>query len=74
MSAVRKSVSLFASAAVLFVMFSLAMGGMQPLPAHAAGGGHWESSGSLAPSSTVYTVTYTIGGSTSGVGVHNNAK
>ena len=74
MSAAKKSVSILASAAVLFVLFSLAIGGLQPVPAQAAGDGHWESSGSLAPSSTVYTVTYTIGGSTSGVGVHNNAK
>ncbi len=74
MSATKKSVSLFASAAVFCVMFSLAIGSLQGVPAaHAAGAQQWESGGMTAPS-IVYTVTYVIGGPTGGVGVHNNAK
>lgn len=74
MSATKKSVSLFASAAVFCVMFSLAIGGVQGVPAaHAAGAEQWES-GSWAAPSTVYTVTYVTGSTPGGVGVHNNAK
>jgi hypothetical protein len=74
MSATKKSVSLFVSAAVFCVMFSLAIGGLQGIPAvRAAGVEHWESGGLTAPS-TVYTVTYVTGSTAGGVGVHNNAK
>ncbi|MFN8467186.1 MAG: hypothetical protein U0X20_16640 [Caldilineaceae bacterium] len=74
MSATKKSVSLFASAAVFCVMFCLAIMGLQGVStAHAAGAEQWESGGLTAPS-TVYTVTYVIAGPTGGVGVHNNAK
>ena len=76
MSAAKKSISLLAGAAVFCVMFSLGIAGLQGIPAaHAAqDGGQWESSGSLAAPSTVYTVTYDTGGTPGGVGVHNNAK
>ena len=75
MSAAKKSVPLLASTAALIVMFSLAIGGMQGVPAaHAAPGGERWESGSLTAPSTVYTVTYDTGRPYGGVGVHNNAK
>lgn len=74
MSAAKRSVALLAVTAVLFVMFSLAIGGLQPAPVYAASSGEQWQSGGPAAASTVYTVTYTVGGSTGTVGVHNNAK